>query len=135
MFEKASVNEYINDKTYYTGWDTEYYSGSKLITSQFYFKNVFVNNYEMIENIDRLLDIRTIENFGTVFIYDDRSITSGINFAAIFSSRLKNMSKLCPFGQFERMVLCTFYSNAELSALFPTLDDLRSLKIAQGDII
>nr|YP_009258529.1 putative DNA polymerase type B [Netrium digitus]ANI25551.1 putative DNA polymerase type B [Netrium digitus] len=50
-----------------------------------------------------------------------------------FSNRINLIINNFSFPSFKKIKLCTFYSNAELSALFPTLKDYASLKHAQGD--
>lgn len=132
--EGAVSQNKIPDGILYLGYDTEYTEGVSLTTSQFYIKGRFIRGEYRFEDFENLLAVRIVKDFGTVLVFDDRLLTAGIPYCIELSKRLDNITDLLSKYCLEQLVLCTFYSNAELSAWFPTSKDLVKLKALQGDV-
>jgi hypothetical protein len=135
FFPDAIPQDAMPDQNFYIGWDSEYDSTEKLVCSQFYLKNVFISDIENTPTTPDLIAVRNVQSFGTVLIFNDQNLLPGIPFCEAFSTRLLYVQTLIAPIVFQKMILCTFYSNAEISALFPTLNDMRNLKIAQNDTV
>lgn len=132
--EGATEQSEIDDEILYLGYDTEYTEGVSLTTSQFYIKGRFIRGENRFEGLNDLLAVRIVIDFGTVLVFDDRLLKAGLPYCKVLSQRLKGICNLLDMSYIKQMVLCTFYSNAELSAWFPTADDLIALKHLQGDV-
>lgn len=92
-----------------------------MTTSQFYLKDRFLNNKSAFRLFNNLLAVRIVKGLGTVLVFDDRSIKAGIPYCKALSERLLQIYQLLGFKENpKQMISCTFFSNAELSAWFPT---------------
>jgi hypothetical protein len=126
----------VSKTNFYLGWDTEYADSSNLITTQLYIHGYFIA--PELPNWDDLLAIYHVKKIGTVFIFLDSFLKPGLSYTTSLSKRLFNIINFFGLKEMAREfkpTVCTFYSNEELSNLFPTKNDLQELMKAQGDCI
>ena len=107
----------IPDGIVYVDYDTEYTEQTSLTTSQFYLKNSFLRNKSALKFFDDLLAVRKVKGMVKVLVFDDRAIKADLPYCKALSARLLGINKLLGFGEnTKQMILCTFFSNAQLAA-------------------
>lgn len=69
-----------------------------------------------------------------MFIYDDRDTSAGQQYQLAFEDRLAQLKSVLDLTiPTEGIDIDTFYSNAEISALFKSTRDVRFKLVRQGD--
>lgn len=124
------------------GFDTEYVpgangSGIKLVSTQIYLHNIHLNRLDRASIkycVEDVLGVRCLPT-GTAFVFDDREIKrQGSSYRGTLEERLAILKEFIGFIlPSNGCRVWTFYSNAELSSLFPTTRQLRLKMGLQGD--
>jgi hypothetical protein len=106
-----------------------------LLLSQIYIKGYFLNEAKKFEApnlIQTFIAKDTEKDLGTIFIFDDRELSPGMEYNEAFSARFLQITKYFNLKEKEYSIY-TYYSNAELSAMIPLKENIKEIMLAQGD--